>query len=391
MQHSAIQLPPPPELESDSSEAWEWHQNCVVTTVLLASSFERRAQERLLKKAGSAAPLPSGQGGDLLLALHEACHLSPEVRAAVAKELGAKYGHAVRRCARLEPEEILEQAGASPWPAPLLWACFARLDRPAREAGRVLAHHMVAQGMDRLRGQCALEREQERARELTSQNRALRGEIKQLVKQNQDLAQKQARRAAATPAPAPPRPQTVSPHKKELKRLRKELAAQKQEMEKLRSETAVWRSLACREEEGARAEAPEMPEMRCGGYEDCGDECPRTGNPRPADCPLRGRRVAVIGGLDRLEKNYCEVIEQMGGSCLCHTGKVRSGARRLRQIVNKSDVVVFLTPINSHAALNVVKKHCKQCSTPFCPLNCTSPAALESHLKEMRGLGAAGA
>ena len=387
MQQSAIQLPPPPEPETDSSEVWEWHQNCVVTTVLLASSFERRAQERLLKKAGNTATLPTERGGELLRALHEACHLSPEVQAAVAKELGSKYGHAVRSCARLDPEDILDQAGESPWPVPLLWACFARPDHPAREAGRILAHGIVAQGMDRLRGQCRLEQEQERVRTLTGQNRALRNEIKQLVKQNHDLAQRRKRTVA--PKPAPSQPAAVSSHKKEIKQLRKELASQKQQMEQLRSEAAVWRSLACREEEKAKAAAPEAPGIHRGDFADCGEECPRTGAQRPAGCPLRGRRVAVIGGLDRLERNYCEVIEQMGGSCLCHTGKVRSGARRLRQIVNKSDVVVFLTPINSHAALNVVKKHCKQCATPFCPLNCTSPAALESHLKEMRELRAA--
>ncbi|MCF8032302.1 MAG: DUF2325 domain-containing protein [Desulfarculaceae bacterium] len=123
-------------------------------------------------------------------------------------------------------------------------------------------------------------------------------------------------------------------------------------------------------------EAMENPCPRCG--RSCPCQCPVR-----ESCPLQGRQVAVIGGLDRLEKNYTEVIEQMGGSCMCHTGKVRSGARRLRQMVSKSDLVVFLTPINSHAALNVVKKQCKLCSTPFCPLNCTSPAALESHLKKL--------
>lgn len=100
----------------------------------------------------------------------------------------------------------------------------------------------------------------------------------------------------------------------------------------------------------------------------------------PADCPLAGQRVAVIGGLDRLEPRYRESVGQMGGECIFHTGKLRGGCRRLRQTVAKADVVVFITTINSHAALSAVKAECKRCATPFCALGRSGAGSLEQVL-----------
>ncbi len=102
-------------------------------------------------------------------------------------------------------------------------------------------------------------------------------------------------------------------------------------------------------------------------------------------CPLQGRKVMIIGGLDRLEPNYRETVSRLGGECTFHTGKLRSGNRRLKQCVAKADLVVFITSINSHAALNAVKQECKRCSKPFCALRQTDCGSLEETLKSFQG------
>jgi hypothetical protein len=94
-------------------------------------------------------------------------------------------------------------------------------------------------------------------------------------------------------------------------------------------------------------------------------------------------RVAVIGGLKRMEPNYCQVVGKLGGHCLCHTGHVASGCRRLRQVVRKSDVVVFITTVNSHTAINAVKDECKKHGKPFCALGRTGAGSLEKALLTM--------
>lgn len=93
----------------------------------------------------------------------------------------------------------------------------------------------------------------------------------------------------------------------------------------------------------------------------------------------------IIGGLDRLEPSYRETVNRLGGECVFHTGKLRSGNRRLKQRVANADLVVFITSINSHAALDAVKKECKRCSKPFCALRQTGCGSLGETLKGFRG------
>ena len=100
-------------------------------------------------------------------------------------------------------------------------------------------------------------------------------------------------------------------------------------------------------------------------------------------CPLRGRKVMIIGGLDRLEPGYRETVGRLGGECEFHTGKLRNGHRRLKQKVAKADLVVFITSINSHAALNAVKTECKRCDKPFCALRQTGCCSLEKTLRSL--------
>ena len=77
------------------------------------------------------------------------------------------------------------------------------------------------------------------------------------------------------------------------------------------------------------------------------------------------------------------VVRELGGQCLCHDGQVRGGCRRLRQVVGRADLVVFITSVNSHSALAAVKEECRRCEKPFCALARTGPGSLQSLLKEI--------
>jgi hypothetical protein len=99
------------------------------------------------------------------------------------------------------------------------------------------------------------------------------------------------------------------------------------------------------------------------------------------NCRLRGCNVAVIGGLDRMEPKYRKAVEEFGGTCLFHPGRVQGGCQRLRQMVAKADLVVFMTSTNSHGALGVIKDECKRCDKPFCALANNGVSSLERTLR----------
>lgn len=373
-----------PPVNEASDNVLEWHQDCLTVTVLLASSLDKKSQQKLLKRVGCIEESRQKRPELLLHALHEACHLKPEARAAVTKKLDSKFGTTANKIKKMTDQEIVEQAQQSPWLIPLVWGCYRHDCGLVRKTGRHLAHLAVLQGMKQLRGKSLLLQERERNGKLCSQNNALRQSLAEVQKDNQSLTLQLSTTSTRPPVPIRPALPADQPYKKQIKKLRQELADKQLKVKDLQQKVAVWRSMALRSErdDAGVGTAPAFPadQIPRGA---CGQPCGQRECRRQSHCLLKGQRVAVIGGLERLEASYRQVIESMGGNCLCHTGNVSSGAHRLRQIVNKSDIVVFLTPINSHGAMSVVKKQCKRCKTPFCPLNGTGASALESHLKEI--------
>ena len=91
----------------------------------------------------------------------------------------------------------------------------------------------------------------------------------------------------------------------------------------------------------------------------CARECER--EQAQGNCALEHLKVALIGGLDRLENQYRAVFESLGTiKFYFHTGCCNgSGANRLRASAQDADIVVFITRVNSHNAMNVVKGICR--------------------------------
>ena len=365
---------------SPADPCLNWNQDCLATVVVLASCLNAGEMNKLLKKHSVDGPEPGSPPERLLEMLHEACHRDATLAETIAKKLDRRFSGALVQARGLNPADLDQAAQGRQWPLPLMWACFRQPSAEFRAAGRRLAHSLIWRGM-KLH---AAGPDQEELRlgleEAARQKRALRQDLQKARAENRRLKREQWMRAAAQPAPRLA-PAPVGAGKEEA-RLRRELAELTERNQALGHELATWRKLALSRENRAplpQADAgPQACPAACRGSEPGMGRC---GSPR-ADCPLAGRRVLVIGGLDRLETRYRDSVDQLGGKCIFHTGKIRGGCRRLKQTVAKADLVVFITTINSHAALSTVKAECKRCDKPFCALGRSGTGSLEQALLE---------
>lgn len=100
-------------------------------------------------------------------------------------------------------------------------------------------------------------------------------------------------------------------------------------------------------------------------------QCPcRPGSP----CRLENLTIALVGGLDRLESRYRDAFRSLGAELLFHPGHCAgSGSNRLRAAANNADLVVFITSINSHNAMQVVKGMCKRSGKKLIIMRETGP------------------
>ena len=63
-------------------------------------------------------------------------------------------------------------------------------------------------------------------------------------------------------------------------------------------------------------------------------------------------RIGLVGGLDRSEAQYRQLAERAGHSIEWHTGDLAGrGAGTLESLIERSDLVVVVTAVNSHGAV----------------------------------------
>jgi hypothetical protein len=71
----------------------------------------------------------------------------------------------------------------------------------------------------------------------------------------------------------------------------------------------------------------------------------------------RRRRVAFIGGHERVEREIVAFGERLGLNVEVHDGHTRgNGAARLVALIQRTDVVVIVTGTNSHNAVQLAKR-----------------------------------
>jgi hypothetical protein len=76
-------------------------------------------------------------------------------------------------------------------------------------------------------------------------------------------------------------------------------------------------------------------------------------------CPsfdLCRKRILIVGGINRMESLYRQLIEKNGGIFEYHNGHIKGGKRVLEDRVRRADIVLCPVNINSHNACSVVKK-----------------------------------
>lgn len=77
-------------------------------------------------------------------------------------------------------------------------------------------------------------------------------------------------------------------------------------------------------------------------------------------------KIAWIGGLDRNEETFTEVARAAGHEIEFHSGRVGGrGTDNLRRAIERADVVVLVTGLNSHGAVEVARRTAKELGTPL--------------------------
>jgi hypothetical protein len=71
-------------------------------------------------------------------------------------------------------------------------------------------------------------------------------------------------------------------------------------------------------------------------------------------------RIGLVGGLDRNERQYTELAATAGCTVEHHTGCMAgTGTSTLGALVERSDVVIVITDVNSHAAMWRARRLCR--------------------------------
>ena len=76
-----------------------------------------------------------------------------------------------------------------------------------------------------------------------------------------------------------------------------------------------------------------------------------------SDCP---KRVLIVGGIERMEPLYREVIEAKGHQFEYHAGHLRKGGNKLENCLLRADIILCPINCNSHNACLQVKCLCKK-------------------------------
>ncbi|MFA6009188.1 MAG: DUF2325 domain-containing protein [Desulfobacteraceae bacterium] len=110
------------------------------------------------------------------------------------------------------------------------------------------------------------------------------------------------------------------------------------------------------------------------------------------DCPafdLCSKRVLIVGGIERMEALYRQVIERSGGIFEYHAGHMKGGGKTLENRLKRSDIVLCPVNCNSHAACAMVKNLGKKHNKPVHMLSSFSLSTVSQVIKTCGAVQAA--
>lgn len=96
--------------------------------------------------------------------------------------------------------------------------------------------------------------------------------------------------------------------------------------------------------------------------------------------------IVLVGGLTRMETAFVELAERHGHRLAFHSGETkgrRSG--ELSRLIERTDVVVLVTEVNSHNAVTLAKKECRALGRPYVVVRRCSLSGFERLLASLHG------
>jgi len=97
---------------------------------------------------------------------------------------------------------------------------------------------------------------------------------------------------------------------------------------------------------------------------------------------LNGNCVLYVGGRDNMNAYFRTLVEEKNGEFIYYDGGLNDGRQRLGTLLPKADIVFCPKDCVSHAAVNKVKKFCKQSGKPLIMLRRASLAAFSKGLSD---------
>jgi hypothetical protein len=202
-------------------------------------------------------------------------------------------------------------------------------------------------------------------------NRRLAGLLNREKKKNGDLTRqlKQARkdlaeavRRRARPEPdRTPRPSGPDHRDEALKELKAALNRSEEEARQLERRKRKLEIRCFELESDNRLLSDEIRRQICPHAE--GATIPDNQPICCRDCGHCPRRILMVGGITKLESFYRDLVEGAGHEFIYHDGYMKSGTRKIIDMVAQADLVLCPVNCNSHNACRTIKRLCKKYNT----------------------------
>ncbi len=112
-------------------------------------------------------------------------------------------------------------------------------------------------------------------------------------------------------------------------------------------------------------------------------QSPRNANRCDPTCPafdLCPKRVLIVGGIERMEALYRQIIEAAGGIMEYHDGNMHGGTMQLENSLRRADIVLCPVNCNSHNACLMAKRLGKKYERPVYMLTSSSLSSISRAL-----------
>ena len=385
----------------------------ITLTVLMAMAMNIKDMRKMCTKYCLKSNNTNMGPGYELCGLHRASQNSEKTAAKdLCRYFKRQFSTACSRVRSLAPEELAQSMGDRQWPAPILWAASTDSRSEMRKQAQILAHSLIWRLMEncnqlklglsvlnhnvteKKQGMKAAEGNHFRSEVNTPEISVKSTLKKQLQEKDAEILKLKKKLAGYSQelAELRQRPLREAALKREAKKLAYELEQANTiitEHEKL-----IESNMQVKDENKSMVQSTRLKKennLQAGNVftllrpEDAQGDCSHCTEQKKCHCPLEGMRVAVIGGLDRLEPEYRKTIHDLGADFIFHNGNCSNGQHVLKNVVCKANIVLFITSINSHGALKVVKATCKKTGKQFNVVRHPSANSVYKTLSEIAG------